>query len=78
MPSSFWVKFFDHIFMMQRDGHENITFIFSKFIMSLSTVMRRLLTGKRPLRAKVRSLVCYWAVKELGMAASDNKFSLAS
>jgi putative transposase len=27
--------------------------------------------GKQPLRVKVRSLVCYWAVKELGMAATE-------
>lgn len=30
-----------------------------------------LLSGKQPLRVKARSLVCYWAVKELGMAATE-------
>ena len=28
-------------------------------------------TGKQPLRVKARSLVCYWAVKELGMAGTE-------
>lgn len=28
------------------------------------------LTGKQPLRVKAKSLVCYWAVKELGMAGT--------
>ena len=27
--------------------------------------------GKQPLRVKARSLVCYWAVKELGMAGTE-------
>ena len=30
-----------------------------------------LLSGKQPLRVKARSLVCYWAVKELGMSATE-------
>jgi putative transposase len=30
-----------------------------------------LLTGKQPLRVKTRSLVCYWAVKKLGMAGAE-------
>ena len=30
-----------------------------------------LLTGKQPLRVRARSLVCYWAVKELGMAGTE-------
>jgi hypothetical protein len=33
-------------------------------------VQQILLSGKQPLRVKARSLVCYWAVKELGMAAT--------
>ena len=28
-------------------------------------------TGKQPLRVKARSLVCYWAVKELGMTGTE-------
>jgi predicted transcriptional regulator len=31
-----------------------------------------LLTGKQPLRAKARSLVCYWSVKELDMTGTEN------
>jgi chromosomal replication initiation ATPase DnaA len=30
-----------------------------------------LLTGKQPLRVRARSLVCYWAVNELGMAGTE-------
>ena len=30
-----------------------------------------LLTGKQPLRVKAKSLVCYWAVKELGMTGTE-------
>jgi hypothetical protein len=30
-----------------------------------------LLTGNQPLRVKARSLVCYWAVKELGLAGTE-------
>jgi hypothetical protein len=30
-----------------------------------------LLKGKQPLRVKARSLVCYWAVKELGMTDAE-------
>ena len=30
-----------------------------------------LLTGKQPLRVRARSLVCYWAVKEMGMAGTE-------
>jgi len=30
-----------------------------------------LLTGKQPSRVKARSLVCYWTVKELGMAGTE-------
>ena len=30
-----------------------------------------LLCGKQPLRVKARSLVCYWAVKDLGMAGTE-------
>jgi len=33
-----------------------------------------LLTGKQSLRVKVRSLVCYWAVKELGMAGTEEDY----
>lgn len=28
-------------------------------------------TGKQPLRVKARSIVCYWAVKELGLAGTE-------
>jgi putative transposase len=34
-------------------------------------VQQILLSGKQPLRVKAKSLVCYWVVKELGMAATE-------
>ena len=30
-----------------------------------------LLTGKQPLRVKARSMVCYWADKDLGMTGTE-------
>jgi putative transposase len=34
-------------------------------------VQQILLSSKQPVRVKARSLVCYWAVKRLGMAATE-------
>jgi putative transposase len=51
-------------------------FDFAKVVSCVSNLLKIdskeiLLTGKQPLRVKARSLVCYWAVKKLGIAGTE-------
>jgi REP element-mobilizing transposase RayT len=58
-------------YRLQADG-----FDFKKVVGRVSKLLNIdsheiLLSGNQPLRVKARSLVCYWAVKELGLAGTE-------